>query len=86
MLRRETDVVLKTKHSWARLFSQKIKIKDQFACARYCLALRDNEEPSREKCERECHSGRRTRFPTPSTKEILRAWEQHLAVSTLQYL
>lgn len=73
------DVVLKTKISWARFFADKIGIRDQLACARIHLALRDREDPSMQKCEREIS---RRKFSKPTAGDILRSWKHCLAVST----
>lgn len=77
------DFASKTKISWARYFEGKIGIRDQLACTRLHIALRDREEPSREKCEREI--ARHHKFAPPTAGDILRAWKHRLAVGpTLQ--
>lgn len=76
----DVNLLSQTIESWARYFAEKVKMKDQLACARFRLALEDKEEPSRTRCEEACS---RCKYLTPSADDILRTWESGRAVGKI---
>lgn len=79
MITMNSDLFLWTKVSWACYFTNKIKSQNQPTCARYQPALEGKNDFLRDKCK-EAHS--RSKFPTPSARDILCSWDKSQAVRT----